>query len=121
METTHPAYIRFANKYELKLINGKYLETELTDCSDTEFEDSDFEKYEYKGVYNGNFDLLDELLLKICPKILPLQYKFLYKKCVDIIQKRLIYSYILVKQCDIEKLYNFLVTNKLLSEEELHN
>ena len=80
MENTTPKYILFAKKFDIKLENEKYLEWKISDYSIDKFDDFDFKEYDYKNVFDGNFDLLDELLLKICPGILPLQYKFLYKK-----------------------------------------
>jgi hypothetical protein len=123
-------YIQFAKKFGIILKDERYLEWEFAAVVGFEhsFKHFDDEMYKNKDSYCGNFDILDEILLKICPNILPLQYKLLYKNCVNFGIKFKECScgyyndnevYYIRYQCDIKKLYNFLVTNKLFSEEEL--
>ena len=120
MESIIPNYIHFANKFGIMLKNERYLEWGIAESYEHSFKNFDVEVEMHKNqdMYYGNFDILDELLLKICPNILPLQYKLLYKNCVDFEVNYQDY-HSLVKRCDIEKLFDFLVTNKLFIESDL--
>ena len=114
----------FAKKFGIILKDERYLEWEIAVVkAENSFEKLDVELYKNKDGYYDNFDILDELLLKICPNILPLQYKLLYKKCVDFevyYQANWYQEYnILVKRCNIEELYDFLIENKLFNEGDL--
>ena len=68
---------------------------------------------------------LDLFITQYLPNINFLIYKKLYVACVNIIIKKGRFDYYgnqqraIVYQCDIEKLYDFLIENKLFSENDL--
>lgn len=132
--------MKFANKFGLKLTDNKYLKSKLrfmfgdipNEC------DNDDEYYGYDDnkrkltrplIYPFNFIELDNVITKICPNMGIIQYKELYNVCVKLNKGdeyddcfecgRVFKTYYCYFVCDVEKLYDFLLQNRICEKKDL--
>ncbi len=124
-------YIQFAKKFGL---TDKYLTSEVwSRCIIIVSSNNENQtRTDNDPDYQTTFDKLDQFIIRNFPNMGIVLYKELYDTCVKLKRdeehnevesyddeshsycKKIIYNYYF--ECDIEKLYNFLVTNKLFSE-----